>query len=237
MAKDTFGGRLSNEMGATTDKELAAILREKYGIAKSDELVKLWRNNLRRPNADVVLALSDYFGVSADWLLGKDVPRSLDTNIQMICAYTGLSQSAVEALHYATLPEPEGFVSDVQAINKRTVSFINRVLDRVRTVDYEDGDRRAIESVFAVMEDYVCSTGAWIEDKRTGDPMPSVTVNYGSAPPAVYTVRQFLSVQLMERIRNALETLRKEHDVAAEASATRSRKQRASHKKEGDGNG
>lgn len=237
MAKETFGDRLLELTADITDKELSNILKEKYGLAKSDELVKQWRLKHRTPNADVIIALSDYFDVPAGWLLGFDVPKSYDPDVNMICRYTGLSQRAVEALHYATLPEAEGVVSDVQAINKRTTSFINRALDHVNAVDNEDEDRRAIETIFAVMEDYVCSTGAWIEDQRTGDPMPCVTVNYGSAPPAIVTVQELLRSQLMERVRNALEALRKEHDTTVEASATRPRKQRASRRKEGDCNG
>ena len=68
---DTFAGRLKNLQGGTSDKEMSVILKNKYGIVKSEELVKKWRNGERTPNADVVLALSDYYGVSADYLLGR----------------------------------------------------------------------------------------------------------------------------------------------------------------------
>jgi transcriptional regulator with XRE-family HTH domain len=33
-------------------------------------LISLWENNLRKPNADSLIALAKFFGVSADYLLG-----------------------------------------------------------------------------------------------------------------------------------------------------------------------
>jgi transcriptional regulator with XRE-family HTH domain len=228
MAKDTLGGRLLQLMGecGETDKELAFILEEKYGIKKSDELIKKWRNNERLPNADIVLALSDHYGVSADYLLGRDVPRILNTDINMICAYTGLSQNSVEVLHYCTLPAQEKIFPNVEVKPRRTVDFINRVLDR-ESIPHEDDElgRMVFETVFSRMEDYVCSTGAWFEDEQTGEKRQMIPVNFGGSMPMLLRVDEFLSGRLMESIRRSLETLRKEYD-AAEETATKKRRKR-----------
>ena len=228
MAKDTLGGRLLQLMGecGETDKELAFILEEKYGIKKSDELIKKWRNNERLPNADIVLALSDHYGVSADYLLGRDVPRCLDTDIQMICSYTGLSQNAVEVLHYCTLPAHESFFPGVEAKPRRTVDFINRVLDIESAPKCDDElGPMLFETLFSRMEDYVCSTGAWFEDEQTGEKRQMIPVNFGGSMPMLLRVDEFLSGRLMESIRRSLETLRKEYD-AAEETATKKRHKR-----------
>lgn len=128
-----------------------------------------------------------------------------------IAAYTGLSAKAVEVLHYATLPETARIVSDVAIENKRTVDFINRVLERVGTTGDKDGGRRTIKTVFAVMEDYVRSTGAWIEDRRTGERIEDfITVNYGDAPSCGFHTKQFLRFFLLEQIKKMLDVLQEE---------------------------
>ena len=45
------------------------------------------------------VALAKTFGVSTDYLLGLSSVRSPDVDVQAVCNYTGLSQSAVERLH------------------------------------------------------------------------------------------------------------------------------------------
>ena len=68
MGNKTFGSRINmlrNEKGLSMDK-LAAIL----GITKSR--ISMWENNGVVPRDELLMKLSEYFGVSTDYLLGND---------------------------------------------------------------------------------------------------------------------------------------------------------------------
>lgn len=50
-------------------------------------------------SAKTLAALSEYFGVSADYILGKTEHKTPDCTIKAILDYTGLSEKALEELH------------------------------------------------------------------------------------------------------------------------------------------
>lgn len=61
-----------------------AYLREKKGlsqaaladkIGKSQSSVAMWETNKRRVPEDALKQLADFFGVTTDYLLGRDVPK------------------------------------------------------------------------------------------------------------------------------------------------------------------
>lgn len=58
------------------------------------------------------VALAKTFGVSTDYLLGLSSVRSPDVDVQAVCNYTGLSQSAVERLHSLN-SEYQAIASDI----------------------------------------------------------------------------------------------------------------------------
>lgn len=179
-----------------------------YILALESGNEKPWKNI----ELGKLISICDALGTDVGHLLGEYEASS--NLVYEIAKYTGLSVKAIEALHYATLDETAGIESDVCEENKRTVSFINRVLERVDISGAKDGGRRCINNIFVPMEEYVCSTGAWIEDKHTGEQIQFLTVNYTNSPPSVFTVRKFLSSQLFDSIRNALDSLRHDHDSA-----------------------
>lgn len=52
------------------------------------------------PSANDLILLSKIFNVSADYLLGLSDTATTDKDIQFICKYTGLSERAIEVLHF-----------------------------------------------------------------------------------------------------------------------------------------
>lgn len=56
------------------------------------------------PNADKLLKLSQYFNVSADYLLGETDAKTNDKDIQAICDYTGLNEKVITALAEKEVP-------------------------------------------------------------------------------------------------------------------------------------
>ena len=54
------------------------------------------------PSADTVCALSNYFNVSTDWLLGLTETKSTDKATQELCATLGLNEEAISSLKEQT---------------------------------------------------------------------------------------------------------------------------------------
>ena len=71
------------------------------------------------PTADKIIALSQYFDVSADFLLGISEHRCIEGGQRESAEYTGLSENAVEALHKFTTDfegSLKGFIPALSAI-------------------------------------------------------------------------------------------------------------------------
>lgn len=89
--------RLREEKGLS-QQQLTEEL-EKYGLKVRRETVTQWENGTRDLKTEYTIKLSEYFNVSADYLLGLSEIPSRNETIQSINEYTGLSQDAVAALH------------------------------------------------------------------------------------------------------------------------------------------
>lgn len=101
---DTIGTRIGQLRGKETQQQLADAL----GVSRS--LVKAWETNERPVRSDDLVKLSSHFGVSCDYLLclvDKD-NSTKDEKLRMISEYTGLSNSAINALHGLLTPDSNG---------------------------------------------------------------------------------------------------------------------------------
>ncbi len=207
-------------------------------------------------------ALADLFGVSTDYLLCRtDYTNIGNEDIEKA---TGLSDKSIEVLRYAMLPEcyggisylpdievdlkgnivsetenPEGhpikIASDVQVMNRRTVSFINRVLERVHVSDDPEWGRASIDTIFSAMEDYVTFVSAWIENNRHGEMDNWVTVHYGDRMISGVPVEWLIRRDLLARIEKSLEAIREEYFNSTSTEVPR--KNPDQQKKGGNDNG
>lgn len=84
-------------------------LRESQGMTQSDlakemnvsrQIISYYETNARMPNTDDIKRFAKRFNVSADYLLGLSPNPTTDPEVKAICSYTGLSDEAVEALHF-----------------------------------------------------------------------------------------------------------------------------------------
>lgn len=91
-------GKLRDEKGWSQD-ELSKQLETVSGEQISREKIKNWENNERQIKASDIIILSKCFGVSSDYFLGLTEHRLIEGNCREAAEYTGLSESAVEALH------------------------------------------------------------------------------------------------------------------------------------------
>lgn len=107
-------GRKKKNIDTTFSKKLTALLddaKAKSGTVQKDVAEKIgvsrqalgkWAHGETVPDILDLKKLSEYFNVSADYLIGtSDVP-SLDTNVQAVCDYTGLSEKAINEIRCFT---------------------------------------------------------------------------------------------------------------------------------------
>ena len=81
--------KLREEM-KKTKKEVADALGMPYNTYSNYE------SNLREPNSAVLIKIADFYNVSIDYLLGLSNIKSVDTDMQTACKYTGLSDEAMK---------------------------------------------------------------------------------------------------------------------------------------------
>lgn len=91
-----FGLRLDKVM---KEKHCTAIELAKV-LGLSRQAIDNYRSGISAPPISKLLKMSEWFGVTVDWLLCReDAVRTLDTDVEQVCYYTGLTEGAVEVLH------------------------------------------------------------------------------------------------------------------------------------------
>ena len=84
---------LRHEKGLSQTGLAAALNCNKQYISKFED-------GTRSLSLNMLQKYAVFFGVSTDYLLGISDIRSPDSEIQAVCKYTGLSEKAVERLHF-----------------------------------------------------------------------------------------------------------------------------------------
>ena len=87
-------------------KRLSELMKERHitqdtlatTIGVKRQTVSLYKSGQSMPDAEVLRDIAVFFGVSSDWLLGLTGVRMPNTDVQAICARTGLSETAVSGL-------------------------------------------------------------------------------------------------------------------------------------------
>lgn len=92
--------RALREEKGISQANLASLL----GVSKST--IGLYETGDTLPDIETADKLCDCFGVSADYLLGRSPTKSQDIKTREVCAYTGLSEVAVNWLHDLLKLEP-----------------------------------------------------------------------------------------------------------------------------------
>ncbi len=91
QTKDLFGKRLFElrESRGESQQELA----DSIGITRQS--LSRYELGERTANIDLLKKISEHYNISADYLLGLTDNATVDTNLQAVCEYTGLSDKAI----------------------------------------------------------------------------------------------------------------------------------------------
>ena len=86
-------GKRIKELRGTVPQDQCA---KELGISRG--ALSFYENGERKPDAEILYRMSEYFKVSVDYLLGLSDITSADTDVQTACKVTGLNEEAIEAL-------------------------------------------------------------------------------------------------------------------------------------------
>lgn len=84
-------GELRNEKGLSQEELSSAVQIDRGTIAK-------YETQKRIPSYEHLTSFAVFFGVSTDYLLGLTDNKTTNTELQSVCEYTGLSDTAIQAL-------------------------------------------------------------------------------------------------------------------------------------------
>ncbi len=109
-------------------KELAKVL----GV--NDNVISYYCKGSRKPNIDQLNKIADFFHTSVDYLLGRTNVISTDTNIQMICEYTGLSEEAVNNIADISKNYGAGFDIIEHFLSSSKVNEVADITEKYNTI-------------------------------------------------------------------------------------------------------
>lgn len=131
----------------TTQEELTAVLN-----VKTRQSVTGYIDGSTLPTIDKVVALADYFNVSADYLLGRTDPKTADPDLRFVCEYTGLSEKAINKLKtWGAIPYA---LSSMLAADAFDLFITNFVVARDFVLNAEDTARVIDEKTERTWDDY-----------------------------------------------------------------------------------
>lgn len=92
----TFADRLT-KLRENTGKKRQEVADE---LEISRASLEYYEKGKRKPDIEVLAKIAEYYKVSTDYLLGLSIASTTDKDVQFICDYTGLSEYAVDVLHF-----------------------------------------------------------------------------------------------------------------------------------------
>lgn len=93
-------------------------------------------------NADQMVKYCNFFGVSADFLLGRTKVETTDPTIREICEYTGLSEKAVKALHKKKTALDEYNEKTQATVYRERIAEMEREKTLQEEIEIEERDTR-----------------------------------------------------------------------------------------------
>lgn len=98
---------MNNKLSIIVGKRINALLLDKEkkqkelaaALGVTDNTISYFVSGKRIPNTEQIKSISEFFGVSADYILGLTPYPTNDKDLQFVCEYTKLSNSSIEHLH------------------------------------------------------------------------------------------------------------------------------------------
>ena len=93
-----FGQRLKELRGNKSQADIVDMMTKKAGVSTTAQTLGRYERGERKPDLEIIEALSITFNVSADYLLCRSDVKSKDIDLKAACNYTMLSEQTVKVL-------------------------------------------------------------------------------------------------------------------------------------------
>ena len=161
---------MNSKISKAIGKRINALLAKKFkrqkdlatALGVNDNTISYFVSGKRMPNTEQIIKISDFFGVSADYLLGLSDTPTTDKDIQFICEYTGLEEKSVEKLHTKLANSIMKKSIDVEKVFEIVAKICGKEMSEVKN-DYTNGD----ENTRSTIENYAAVYLREIEDNKT----------------------------------------------------------------------
>ena len=134
---------------------------ERLGMSRAT--VGFYLNGERIPDALGLKSIADVCGVSADWLLDQKKPKTQDSTLAGVCAYTGLTESNITGIKNASMfideindflaMEELPLICDALAEYKKRQKKVEEANDNFSLVDPKE--MREFEFSYFELNDYI----------------------------------------------------------------------------------
>ncbi len=95
----------------------------KIGVSRQN--VGRWLSGDITPDIETLCKIADAYNVSTDYLLGRTPNKTTDTQLQGVCEYTGLSETAIKSIQNNTFSNEVIFCGrDVSITRRETTNYI-----------------------------------------------------------------------------------------------------------------
>lgn len=81
-------------------KETQTDVAKLLGVQR--QVISYYETGTRPPNIEDLTILADHYNTTLDYLVGRTETKTVEEDIQMICNYTGLNESAINRLHWVS---------------------------------------------------------------------------------------------------------------------------------------
>ena len=98
-------------------------------IGVSRQAISQYCDGSTVPNADKLLKIADYFGVSLDYLVGRTDTPTTDRALRAVCDYTGLSEKAIQWLHTCSLDDMDFHKNELNFVSLFITEYSTRLSD------------------------------------------------------------------------------------------------------------
>lgn len=141
--RTVIGSRINSALAFSNkkQKELAAHL----GVP--DNTISYFCSGKRVPNAEQIIEISKYLGVSSDYILGLTDNLTTDKDLDDISKYTGLNEIT---LGYIKLIEKEGYISTLNTLltSFNMITILENIDNALKVVDNFSNDTDMINDIF-----------------------------------------------------------------------------------------
>lgn len=174
---------------------------KKLGLegTKGRSTINNWETGNIQVKSDDLILISKTFGVSTDWLLGRESHPSLVEAIDNASKTTGLSTEAIKVLHYISNP-PVDMNESTRAFNLKTLAVLNLLLGEEEKKMFNGpfgSNENTFKNVFSEMYAYI-----FMDDKQ----IKYLGHDDGSVP-EFYNTKDLLREMHMAQIRRQLDYL------------------------------